>query len=94
MKKRNDIIKYIDLKTCDKIVDMANGQGLEVAQFEGCLLDDYIIYNNDALKVGRAVRKYMIIQSCYINEWSSGLKLLLTDSDKKVNEFIKECEIV
>lgn len=92
MKKRKDIIKNIDLETCNKIVDMANGQGLEVIQFNGCLLDDYIIYNHDTLKVGRAIRKYMIIQEYYINKWSSGLKLLLTDSDKKVNEFIKQCE--
>lgn len=92
MKKRKDIVKNIDLETCNKIVDMANGQGLEVIQFDGCLLDDYIIYNHDTLKVGRAIRKYMIIQEYYINEWSSGLELLLTDSDKKVDQFIKQCE--
>ena len=92
MKKRKDIIKNIDLETCNKILDMANSQGLEVIQFDGCLLDDYIIYNHDTLKVGRAIRKYMIIQSYYINDWSGGLELLLTDSDKKVDQFIKECE--
>lgn len=92
MKKRKDIIKNIDLETCNKIVDMANSQGLEVIQFDGCLLDDYIIYNHDTLKVGRAIRKYMIIQEYYINEWTSGLELLLTDSEKKVNEFIKQLE--
>ena len=92
MKKRKDIIKNIDLETCNKIVDMANSQGLEVIQFDGCLLDDYIIYNHDTLKVGRAIRKYMIIQEYYINEWSSGLKLILTDNNKKVDQFIKEYE--
>lgn len=92
MKKRKDIVKYIGLATCDKIVDMANAENLEVIQFDGCLLDDYVIYNHDTLKVGRAIRKYMIIQEYYINEWSSGLELLLTDSDKKVDQFIKECE--
>lgn len=92
MKKRKDIIKNIDLETCNKILDMANGQDLEIIQFDGCLLDDYIIYNYDTLKVGRAIRKYMIIQEYYINEWSSGLELLLTDSEKKVDQFIKQCE--
>lgn len=92
MKKRKDIIKNIDLETCNKILDMANSQGLEVIQFDSCLLDDYIIYNHDTLKVGRAIRKYMIIQSYYINEWTSGLKLILTDNNKKVDQFIKEYE--
>ena len=54
--------------------------------FEGVLLDSvfYDLGENPGFKIGRyKARRFLMINDYYVNQWSSGLRLTLTDSEKE-----------
>lgn len=84
------IINNFEWKDVMKLLDLATDLGLAVDCFEGSLLDNYIIYSDKKIKINKArPRKYILIREYYINAWSSGIQLIMTDDDNKANEFIQ-----
>lgn len=87
---RRDYKTTIDNETLNKILELATKNNLEYAIFEGTLNDNCIIYNDYTIRLkGIKPRKYIIVQSIYLNCWSSELEMIMTDNESKVNEFIK-----
>lgn len=85
--KRKDYTTEISNQSVDNIITFCTHNEIDFNSYEGTLVDNYIIYANDCIKLKRVKpRKYMIIRGYYINEWSSGLELIFTDSEKKVFE--------
>lgn len=60
--------------------------------FEGSLTDSYVVDfgASKKYKIGRMLcRRYLVAREIYLN-WSSGIELILTDSEKIYNRHIKE----
>ena len=91
-----DYTAVIDLKGAENIANYFLDNGYNVEVSEGCMLDSYFIeVGENNLKIGRAkVRKYLMIIDEYVNEWTSRLKLIMTDDYNKFSEvrnsYIKE----
>lgn len=86
MSLRNARINY---KQADKIVEIAMDFGLEVEIFESVLLDEAIIYADNHLFIkGLPRAKYIILQEIVLNEWSSELQIICSNSDKRAEEFV------
>ena len=88
-KDRKTVEMAIDLKLQDSLVEIAAKHDLEMVFCPGALLDNVIVYDYDGiLKLGKyKPRKYYITVVKHLNEWSSGLQLIMTDSDKIVQEY-------
>ncbi len=60
--------------------------------FEGSLTDSYVVDfgASKKYKIGRRLcRRYLVAREIYLNAWSSGIELILTDSEKVYNSYIK-----
>jgi len=85
----------INLKSVEQILKFANDNNHEVDMFDGCCLDNYIIYSNSKIKIGKLKpRKYIILLEKYLNEWSSVTEMILTDNDLYVESLINQFELV
>lgn len=80
----------IDLNNCNDIVEFAVGQGLEVEEFEGVLLDGYIIHADRKIKVDNKTANYIAIIPQYLNEWSSQLKISFINCEKRIDNLRKK----
>ena len=88
-------VKEISMETANKIITMATELNILFDGFDGTLLDNYIVYNNEdtQIKFGRSKpRKYIIIEEFYKNCWTSGLRMTCTDDDKLADEFLERHE--
>lgn len=86
---KKDIKKQITLEIAENLVEQCSDWGLEVNRFIGSLADEFTIDNSqEKIKFGRIVRKYVIIEEVYLNEWSSDLIITYTDNEEKYNDFI------
>lgn len=83
----------IDLAFAEEIVNMATKEDLEVEEFPGTLLDNYLIHNYKKLKVNGKSPDFIIIKVVFLSSWSSGLELILTDSKEEVEEFVKWADV-
>lgn len=87
MKMKKDLSQIIDLEACEEIIALAYKKDYEIEQFEGCLLDNYLISDNTTISINRAKpRKFIAILEEYVNEWTSQLKLIQTDNEEKIND--------
>ena len=79
-----DVKMMIPYKQAENIVNSLIKMGYDVEILEGSLKDNYFCeVGENNLKLGRKkLRKYLTITEKYINEWSSGLEMLLTDSQE------------
>ena len=76
----------VDTKIIDELIEKSNGEFIE--QFEGNLLDNYIIDNVNRLVFNTSkARKYIIIKEMFLNEWSSCYDVIFTDDEKEVDDF-------
>jgi len=82
--KRKDIVHYLDQDTVNKILDIA-GEGVDF--YEGCLLDNCIIWYAENIKINRTSRNHIILKEHYLNEWSSTTQLIMTDDEEKVDKY-------
>lgn len=90
-KTRRDYKTTIDNEVLNKMLELATKNDLEYEIFEGTTQDNYIIYNDHKIRLkGIKPRKYIIVQSVYLNCWSSKLEMIMTDNEEKVNEFIEQ----
>lgn len=77
-------------KDVTRLIKIASDLGLDYTCFEGTLTDSYIIYETDRIKFGRCKpRKYIILREVYINEYSSGMEMILSDSLRTVKKYEK-----
>ena len=77
----------------NRILELAENNGIDVVTFEGNLLDNHVIYNDKVLKIGGVKpKKYLIIRETYLNCWSSCYTLTQTDCIKKFNKALAELE--
>ena len=60
--------------------------------FEGSLTDSYVVDFgvSKKYKIGRMLcRRYLVVREIYLSAWSSEIELILTDSEKVYNSYIK-----
>ena len=82
-----DLEKIISLESCEKILSLACKNDYEIEQFEGGLLDSYLISYNKTISINRAKpRRFIAILEEYVNEWTSQLRLVQTDNEEKIND--------
>lgn len=80
------VYSKVDSKIVDELIEKSNGEFIE--QFEGNLLDNYIIDNINKLVFNTSkARKYIIIKEKFLNEWSSCYDVIFTDDEKEVDDF-------
>lgn len=79
----------IDNTKLNQIVDLAIDSDIAVDIFEGTLIDNYIIYNMKAMKIGGILPDYVIMNAKYLNEWSSLAEMILANDSKLVDEYIE-----
>lgn len=77
-------------KDIDKIIELCNQLEIHFDVVESALNYEYIFYSNNAIKIGRVFRKYMIVRDIYVNEWSSKLCLIMTDDEKEYQKHYNE----
>lgn len=93
MTKRKDYVAMVEMETVNALLELSADLCIDVDIFEGCLVDNLVFYDTTNIKLGRVKpRKYIIIKEVYLNEWSSGIELTMTDNDDKVNEFVSAME--
>ena len=74
------IKKEITLEQCQELILNPNLD--QLGYYPGCLLDNYLLYNDDTCT-------YIIIQEKYLNEWSSTLMATKTNDKKIADDFLK-----
>lgn len=80
-------VEAIDMKA---ILGMASGlEGVECEEFEGNLLDNYILECASRMKINGNTAEYIIAKETYRNCWESGYTLMFTDDESKVDEYRK-----
>ena len=80
-----DLERIINLEGCEKILSLACKNDYEIEQFEGGLLDSYLISYNKTISINRAKpRRFIAILEEYVNEWTSQLRLVQTDNEEKI----------
>ena len=84
-----DYNRQITYESLNNFVDYANNEGYIVKVIEGVLNDTYIIFNeNRELSVkGVKARDYIVLYPKFQNSWSNTFHILMTDDEKKVEEF-------
>ena len=80
----------ITLKNCDEIVGFAMNNGFEVEEYQGTLLDNYIIHADKKLRVGGKTAEYIVIKVEHLNEWSSQLRLCYINCEKRISNLRKK----
>jgi hypothetical protein len=79
----------VRLSELDKLLVVASENEINFDCFEGCLLDNFIFYNTENLKINNVSAKYIIVKENYLNEYSSDLIIIMTNSDEEIENTIK-----
>lgn len=76
----------------EKIISMAVNDGVDVRQVAGCLQDNVMFENETGIRIGNRMkaRKYIIMVEEYVNEWSSAINLIMTDSIQLYQQYQEE----
>ena len=87
-RKTRDHVFYND--GYENIIAYALENGFDTFTFPGSLLDHTLIYCGKAFTLGKLKpREYIIIEPEYLNEWSSAMKITLTDNEEKYELFMQ-----
>lgn len=88
MAKKKDFIQYMENGV--SIVENALNKGMKVFKADGLYLDNYIIFWNDAEKFERLKNcKYMIVDENALCTSKSNHKLVFTDNESIVNDYME-----
>ncbi|WP_239704901.1 hypothetical protein [Mammaliicoccus sp. E-M24] len=87
---KKTITYNITNRDIDKILELCSQLEIDFDVVERALNDEFIFYSNNAIKIGRVFRKYMIVRDIYVNEWTSKLVLIMTDSEKEYQKHYNE----
>ena len=83
----------VSWENAQSILLYAEEKGCPIDYFEGCLLDNFVIYDAKCINVDNAEpREFIILREVYLNEWSSEIEVIMTDDEKKVEDFISQFE--
>lgn len=85
----------ITMEQANNLVNQLAELGYMSFCIPGVLQDNFIcdLGINHGLKMGRfKMRKYVLTREVYLNEWSSGLELELTDNDSVYEAWMKHYE--
>ena len=77
----------ISTNVLNEILEIAEEIGVSYDCFEGCLRDNYVFYSDECISIEGKSSKYLIIKERYLNEWSSDLILIMTNSTEEVENF-------
>lgn len=88
MAKKKDFIQYMENGV--SIVENALNKGMKVLKADGLYLDNYIIFWNSMEKFERLKnRKYMIVDENALGTSKSNHKLVFTDNESIVNDYME-----
>lgn len=87
---RKDFKEVVTMAGYNKIIDLACNNNMIVDIYQGCLLDNVIIVNDDIIKIGRKTRKYLIMVEKYLNCWTSNIELIGTDDEQTYNKWVEK----
>lgn len=88
MAKKKDFIQYMENGV--SIVENALNKGMKVLKADGLYLDNYIIFWNSMEKFERLKnRKYMIVDENALGASKSNHKLVFTDNESIVNDYME-----
>ena len=75
--------------TADNIINFLSNKGYDMEILVGCLNDGFIAeIGNNNFSLGKIkLRKFIIVVEQYINEWTSALKMILTDDESVYNKY-------
>lgn len=86
--RRNDYVANVNNEFVEKLLNVASDLDLEVDCYEGGLNDSYIVYGTERISMGRVKpRKFIIVREVYLNCWSSGLEMIMTNNEKTVEHY-------
>lgn len=71
-----------------KLIELAVENGIEFDEFEGNLQDNYIFYGAENISIEEKSAKYIVVKETYLNCWSSGHTVIMTDSYEDVQEHL------
>lgn len=76
----------------ENIISMAVNDGVDVRQVAGGLQDNVMFENETGIRIGNRMkaRKYIIMVEEYVNEWSSAINLIMTDSIQLYQQYQEE----
>ena len=78
----------VDRDFINKLIEISDNNNIHVDFFEGSLVDNYVFYDTEIIKIkGIRRAKHIIIKEKYLNTWSSENVLMVTDDIKKVKQF-------
>ena len=92
--RKDIIIKNVnDMECVEELLKLSYSKNLDVYFFDGSLLDDIVIINEEkAIVIDGKEREYIILKEKYVNDWSSCYDVILTDNYDSVREFIERRE--
>ena len=86
-------VNLITENSVKEIIELAEKNNLEIRITEGNLLDNYLIENNDTISLLNGIkRKFIVMKEVVKGGWESGHNLILTDSDKILDDFREDDE--
>lgn len=74
-------IYNIDEDYKEKLIHIIENHDLEIEIFDGVLANNYILHNYGNITIEKQNPKFIIIKEIFINTWSSGLEMILTNSE-------------
>ncbi|MDK1672873.1 hypothetical protein QOK74_08305 [Staphylococcus saprophyticus] len=74
-------IYNIDEDYKEKLIHVIENHDLEIEIFDGVLANNYILHNYGNITIEKQSPKFIIIKEIFINTWSSGLEMILTNSE-------------
>ncbi len=78
--------KLINFESVNSLLNIVSDR-YECNCYEGSLLDNYIIYDVERIKMGRVSRKFIILKEEYLCSWSSITRMIMTDSYETVKRY-------
>ena len=70
----------INLEVLNKLIELASKNGIHFDCYEGSMLDNYIFYNTEIINLEGESANYIIVKERYLNDSSSDLIAIMTDS--------------
>ena len=92
--RKDIIIKNVkDMEYVEELLKLSYSKNLDVYFFDGSLLDDIVIINEEkAIVINGKKREYIILKEKYVSAWSSCYDVILTDNYDSVREFTERRE--
>lgn len=80
----------ISFEYVNKLCDYCCQNGIDFEVYQGSLLDNYIFYDTEHIKLNKIEpRKFIIIREKYLNEWNSTFEMIMTDDEGLVEKYIE-----